>query len=493
MTAVGGADWGHILAERAVEAERTGRLADARRYYEFILCLQPDYLPLFFPLSQICLAMGRREDARHLLRRAVGVNGGFPSARLLGGVVEAMCGAVDEAGVLFETAMADVGKPWNLQDFRTPLADWSRFIDAMRQGYFGAVEHMGRAAPAVYGAQTVDAACPVCGSRPVTGLFSVTARQAAAHFCRSSFNAPAFHELSRHITALWGGEDCTIARCGVCGFGFAHPYVAGDAHFYEVTFDEAIYPDDKWEFEATRTALQARRDAGTPVETLLEAGAGKGAFITSLVPGLMRAENIAFTEYNTAWQDTLTGRGFTALPPDTISQPPTSLHGRFDAVCAFQVIEHCARLDEIFAGFATLVRPGGSLFVAMPGTPMTELAERSGGVIDMPPNHIGRWTPAALDIMGRRHGWTVVECRLDPKETPADRLRFLQSSLFMREIQIPGSLAQAISVCPDTGLRESLIQMLASWYRYRLQGTAPHLASPVFSSTLWAHLVRDQG
>lgn len=154
------------------------------------------------------------------------------------------------------------------------------------------------------------------------------------------------------------------------------------------------------------------------------------------------------------------------------------------------MIEHCDRLDELFAGFTALTRRGSSLFLAVPGTPMTKFSEQRGGMIDMPPNHIGRWTPAALDIIARRHGWTVADCRLDPVETPKDRLRALQSSRFMREVQIPGTVSQIVSLCPEQGLRNALTMIVAQFYEHLFGEDYPLLSGPALSSTLWAHLVR---
>lgn len=491
MTTINAHTMIQTLAARAANAQAEDRVEEACRCYQAILAMEPAYMPLFFPFVMARLTKGDRAGAVLLSRRAVAAGARFPVMLLLAAVAELTAGNGDRAGVLFELAMNSYGQPWDRDVFIKTLPDWLRFIEAMKDGYAGAADHMGRAAPAAYGTGAVDAACPVCGTRPTVHLFSVTALQAAAHFTRSNFNPPAFRSLAGHITALWGGPECVIARCGTCGFGFAHPYVAGDAQFYATTFDGALYPDDKWEFEVTREVLRARRAAGAPLETLLEIGAGKGAFITSLTPDLARAENVAFTEYNAAWRDALVDRGFTPLSPDIARCPPPSCLGRFDAVCAFQVVEHCDRLDELFAGFAALTRPGGSLFLAVPGASFIEFAERFGGMIDMPPNHIGRWTPAALDIVARRHGWVVADCRLDPTETPRERLRALQSSRFMRESHIPGAVAQIISLCPEEGVRNGLMMMIAQFYEYLLNAGQDVVANRAFSTTLWAHLVRS--
>lgn len=478
------------LIAQARRAHAESRFADAVRCYGDVLALEPCIPPLLYLAAMTRMAMGDHTGARSLMRRAVAVGGAQPAVLLLGGVTELATGELERAAVLIERAMAQYGLAWNPAVFRATLPDWLRSIRSTAAGYPGAEGHAGRPAPVAYGTEPVDAACPVCGSRPAVKLFSVTVPQSAAHFVRFDFNPSLFRFLSETIAGLWGGPECVIARCRSCGFGFAHPYVAGDAAFYATTYAGAFYPDDKWEFEVTRQALRARRDAGRPVASLLEIGVGKGAFITSLVPDLLPAHAVAFTEYSDTWRDRLTAQGFVSLPPDAARHPPEDCRGRFDAVCAFQVVEHCDRLDELFAGFTALTRPGASLFLAVPGEPMTEFSERWGGMVDMPPNHIGRWTPAALDIIARRHGWTIADCRLDAAETPHGRIRELQSLRYMREIQIPGSVAQILVLCPEQGVRNALQIMIAQFYDHLLADARPRLSGPALATTLWAHLVR---
>jgi len=324
----------HLLSERlanqAARAYVDGRFSDAAHGYATVLVMEPAYTTALFLLAMTRIAEGDHASARILMRRAAGMNGGSAAVSFLAGITEPVTGGTERAADLFGQAMTIHRLPWNPDVFRATLPNWVSFISITARGFPGAEGQAGRPAPTAYGTGTVDAACPVCGNRPAVRLFSVTAAQAAAHFMRSDFNMPLFPSLCAHITALWGGTECVIARCTACGFGFAHPYVAGDAYFYETTFGGALYPDDKWEFQVTREALRARRDAGRPVTALLEIGAGKGAFITSLVPELIAPQAVAFTEYNDAARDSLTAQGFVSLPPDVACQPPEGWRGRFD-------------------------------------------------------------------------------------------------------------------------------------------------------------------
>ena len=69
----------------------------------------------------------------------------------------------------------------------------------------------------------------------------------------------------------------------------------------------------------------------------------------------------------------------------------------------FEFVEHMDDLDGLFGRISQLLRNDGLLFIAVPNAGRVAFNEQNGSLLDTPPNHIGRWSPAAFRILGSRH------------------------------------------------------------------------------------------
>lgn len=258
---------------------------------------------------------------------------------------------------------------------------------------------------------SASVACPTCCNVDVQPILSVSAKQAADSIVLPTGDEARNKRLASHIRSLWGTNDCRILKCAHCGFGFSWPYVAGDATFYNLANPYAAYPSAKWEFSRTVEALKAR---GTSGATILDVGAGEGFFLDLVSPGLVKPENVTAVEYNDGSIMKLRQRGYTTLSTDIRDPAFDGSEGAFDFIFLFQVVEHMDRLDELFNRLRYLLKPGGSIFVAVPNHRRVEYQEAHDSVLDMPPNHIGRWTPNAFREIGKRCGLRVVASEFEP-------------------------------------------------------------------------------
>ncbi|HLG79975.1 MAG TPA: class I SAM-dependent methyltransferase [Bradyrhizobium sp.] len=253
--------------------------------------------------------------------------------------------------------------------------------------------------------------CPACKSRSLLTLRTVSADEAAQHFVAERGDAASHQRMLSCIPALWGGENCRLMRCEACGFGFAWPFVAGNAEFYNLTGATAVYPRSKWEFARTAAELRRLNRGGAKV---LEVGAGNGYFLDLICPSLVRPEDVVALEYNDKSISILRDKGYHTLQVDIRDKALESYRGAFDFIFLFQVVEHLDGLDELFERIAALLKAGGSAFCAVPNPARVEYQEANRSVLDLPPNHIGRWTPQAFDAVCRRHGLSVRSAELEP-------------------------------------------------------------------------------
>jgi SAM-dependent methyltransferase len=258
----------------------------------------------------------------------------------------------------------------------------------------------------------VDGACPVCQWSDGSVLHTFSAEEAAQQYVPVRTELRRREAVREHIQRLWGGPECRVIRCAQCGFCHAQPYVAGDATFYELVHAKTTYPDWKWEFELTRHVVakmvKVERRGGF---RLLEIGAGDGAFLRRITPALVKPDRVLATEYSAYGKREIEKLGVRCLAADIRQLCRQEYAGAFHAVCLFQVLEHLDELEALFAQLSAIAAANGSLFIAVPNELRIEFNESSGSLLDLPPNHIGRWTRRSFAVLAERLGWEMVDHR----------------------------------------------------------------------------------
>jgi SAM-dependent methyltransferase len=279
--------------------------------------------------------------------------------------------------------------------------------------------------------------CPSCHGGQARLILCVTATEAAQHFVLRSAEPERHQRLIAHIRSLWRGDTGQVFKCGACGFGFSWPFVAGDAEFYDLAYSNLGYPRMKWEFTRTLKALQSRDVRG---KTAIEIGAGFGYFLDLVTDKLFNPFDIAAIEYNKTSLAMLRAKGYAAVSDDLLSEAFDGRKAAFDFIFMFQVVEHMDRLDGLFGRLHTLLKAGGSAFIAVPTQTRIDYQEAHGSLVDMPPNHVGRWTRRAFETVSERCGLSVSAAEVEP----FNAWKFLKQDVYyshIRRAQKPGSLS----------------------------------------------------
>lgn len=246
--------------------------------------------------------------------------------------------------------------------------------------------------------------------------------------------------MAEQIRRLWGQDYCQVIQCDACGFCFSNPYVSGNDEFYRLAYDRKGYPKWKWEYQVTYDKLNPL--SGKNIR-LLEIGAGDGAFVRRIVGSVVPHQNILCTEYSDFGRTQIERLGVRCVAKDVRELTESETGGCFDVICMFQVLEHMDDLDNLFRKLNTLLKDGGSLFVAVPNQARIKFNEHNGALLDMPPNHIGRWGVGCFDLIGSRNGFRVHDNQLESTN-------FIQSVKqysvyrFLRQAQTSGSVANKI-------------------------------------------------
>ncbi len=337
--------------------------------------------------------------------------------------------------------------------------------------------------------------CPVCRSGRTRLLRSVNADEAAQHYVLREVERDRHDRLRAHIRMLWNGDTCDRRWCDECGCGFADPFVAGDARFYDLAYSRSGYPAAKWEFRRTRESLLAgRATSGTTPRKLLEIGAGDGGFVRMIAPEILPAEDIVCTEFSEFGRRTLLGLGAECHAVDLrdLARDPR-MRGVFDVVCMFQVLEHLGGLEELFEALAELVRPGkGRIYFAVPNSERIRWNEAQGLLLDMPPNHLTQWSAEGLAMLAERMGWKVVESGVssDPRR---ERLREVLTYRYWRRAQDGASFANLVERRCVGVFRRILGSVVAAAYSLGgLRAVLCAMTGRMPGATLWVHLSREE-
>ena len=300
--------------------------------------------------------------------------------------------------------------------------------------------------------------CPFCSHKAGYALYEVTSAEAAAHFVSASRDRARNTRLQAIVERHWRGPSCQLVECGGCAGVFASPFVGGDSEFYQAAYDEqkvGFYPADRWEYG------ESLRLSRTPFETssCLEIGAGDGAFVKRLIGAGVPPGAITVLEYSRYGKAAMRRRYPAAdvRDGDELRDLPD---GAFSHAFLFQVLEHLGDLNSFVSQLRRVLKPGGLVFMSVPNPRWIEFNERNGLLLDMPPNHISRFTDGAVKSLSSRSGFSLEELA-DEGSSWKRAVRQFLAYRYRRLAQIPHSIPARIEASLSGALRKIAANLFA--------------------------------
>ena len=246
--------------------------------------------------------------------------------------------------------------------------------------------------------------CPTCASSVTQTLRNISSEHASQHFVLKNIEKDRHVLVRDAIERLWQAKSCAIMECAECGFTFAYPFIGGDKDFYDHAFERSSYPKDKWEYDYAISTI-SRSNGSMENCNVLEIGAGNGAFLKKLQNAFSGFEYEAL-EYSDFGRNSIEAMGYKCRPIDLLCLHDAEV---FDYIFMFQVLEHMDQLSIRMNKLADMLAPGGHLVIAVPAHKRITFNEGHGALLDMPPNHIGRFTEQSFSSLGKRAGLELVD------------------------------------------------------------------------------------
>ena len=183
---------------------------------------------------------------------------------------------------------------------------------------------------------------------------------------------------------------------------FWPPHLAGSGRFYEKLMAKLnYYHDENWEYSVALEHLPPR-------QRVLEVGCGNGCFLSMLKRDGHSAVGLEINE-TAVWMARAAGCDARQAPlerfADECDQP-------FDAVCAFQVLEHLRDPCSFLQSALRCLREGGLAIFAVPNG--EGIFSSLDVALDMPPHHMLRWNGAALQYVTKLYPLVLEDLRVEP-------------------------------------------------------------------------------
>ena len=202
-------------------------------------------------------------------------------------------------------------------------------------------------------------------------------------------------------------RDAALYGCAGCDLHFWHPAKMPDASWYEAMYqgrDNTAMPLEPGHlfFLADPRAPKAGRllDVGCGVGNFLAAARDAGFSVTGIEPN---QNAVRFAKEHYSLRDVFAG-----VPAEL--QKSNALE-KFDTVTFFEVLEHQDNPQAFLDTAKSFLKADGFIALSVPNRNRWQIGHDP---LDYPPNHLTRWSPAALRNFLASNGFEVVSILEQP-------------------------------------------------------------------------------
>jgi 2-polyprenyl-3-methyl-5-hydroxy-6-metoxy-1,4-benzoquinol methylase len=201
-----------------------------------------------------------------------------------------------------------------------------------------------------------------------------------------------------------GVDKVLLCRCQDTLYRFYYPSISGDESFYsDLQSTGSYYRDWNWENSVAAGYL-------SPNCALLEVGCGTGSFLERVKS---RCASVSAIEYNPGLIEIVKNKGI-LICNESIQEHAKSHEGKYDVICAFQVLEHVPEVNSFIKGTLSCLKKGGNLIFSVPNSNPYLFRHDKYHVLNLPPHHVGLWDKTALANLSNVFDMEVEAVRVEP-------------------------------------------------------------------------------
>ncbi|MCF8709048.1 class I SAM-dependent methyltransferase [Rhizorhapis sp. SPR117] len=196
-----------------------------------------------------------------------------------------------------------------------------------------------------------------------------------------------------------------LFECQATGYRFWRPIeLAGDEEFYQ-KLDlnwPNYYQRRRWEYSFALSAIKG-------CSSFLEIGCGRGFFLRSTEGHVTQAHGLEFNK--DAIKNKVTNWDISHKTIEELAEKQSSA---FDAISAFQVLEHVIDPNEFLRACLNALRPGGQLIMSTPNPNYVPHQLRQDA-FDLPPHHMGQFSHDTYRRLAQHLGLDIVAIHVQPR------------------------------------------------------------------------------
>lgn len=169
------------------------------------------------------------------------------------------------------------------------------------------------------------------------------------------------------------------------------------------------YMEEKWEFRQALHLLRKHRR--NRQHKVLEVGVGRGAFLKQAKAcGI----DISGVELNNEGAESARRMGFRIFEQN-LGSLSTNFAESFDAVCAFQVLEHLPNPKSFLEQALALLKQDGLLILSVPNSEVAkQIDPERNELLDQPPHHMSHWSKEVFNFLEEILPVRVINVAFEP-------------------------------------------------------------------------------
>ena len=209
-----------------------------------------------------------------------------------------------------------------------------------------------------------------------------------------------------------------LCRCLDSDVMFFYPTVSGSSQFYEQLQNfHWYYQTEKFEYRCAANWIQTG-------DRVLDIGCGSAHFAQYIPTASYYGLEPLFYPAANGMKKGL------HVVTEGISKHAKDHSQAYDAVCAFQVLEHVRRPRTFLTSALSCLKPGGYLILGVPSAD-SYITKIPNFVLNAPPHHLTWWTDRALSHLAEQFQLSILDLVHAPVESWETRLYWMQRIISM--------------------------------------------------------------